>query len=160
MKHSTHLYITCLTLLSCLSLNGYSQVYKCLDKNNKTYYSDNLCDQAEVYESKQHVGTLKTINTRYQNSTSQSPKNKPDQKTCPFISTTEVRNLKVKNEFQKGLTMESIIDRYGEPHEREETGKNKEKWKYKDEKQKLEFKFKHGCLQSWKRKWFKKSKFD
>lgn len=160
MKPLPALFHFLVPLLAALSLNAFSQVYKCLDQNNKTYYSDSYCENAEAYESKHHVGTLKTISIPYQNKTSPPHKNKSNRKTCPFISTTEVRNLKVKNEFQKGLTMENIVERYGEPHEREESGKNKEKWKYKDEKKKLEFKFKHDCLQSWKRKWFKKSKFD
>jgi hypothetical protein len=98
--------------------------------------------------------SLKTIKNPNFESTSQPKKANTKKASCPHFTTTELRNLKVKDQFIKGLPNHYIAKRLGNPNSTENSGNN-EKWKYKSDFAWREFKFTKGCLVSWKIKWKK-----
>ena len=139
----------------------HADIFKCIDQQNKVIYTDQPC------ETPSEAFTPPSIMTNYKHVTIDTftkikkLKSKPKETTCPFISTTEMRNLRVKQEYKTGLPKIEITKRFGAPNETASSGSNNETWIYKNKKYKLEFKFKNGCLSHWKEKWFgKKSPID
>jgi|GEM_PF-1737719 len=130
-----------------------AQVYLCAGEPGKQQYSDVPCGQnAKPYTAKEPATKFKEVKIEkpYKAENSQQASKT---KACPFFSHTQLRSLRVKDDFAKGLPMKVITTRYGKPDEREQINEEKEKWKYKGEKLNREFKFKNGCLISWKHKW-------
>ena len=147
-------------LLSALTLSSVSstQVYLCANEQGKQQYSDVPCGHdAKTYTAKEPATKFKEVKINKTSMNKSDAKNRQaaTNNDCPFFSHTQLRSLRVKETFQRGLPMKVISTRYGNPDERDETGENKETWKYKGERLNREFKFKHGCLVSWKEKWTK-----
>ena len=132
-------------------------MFRCLDQNGNTQFSDVPCDhssQQEVYQPKVSTTAYKSISVEYLKKQKNKTNNKSSRKTasCPHFTSQELRTLRVKRRYQTGLSMAHIQRRHGKADETSSSG-NKEKWKYHGENKKREFKFKNGCLTSWKEKW-------
>lgn len=137
-------------MVSPLSL---SQVFLCTDTNGKKHYTDSPCTTSQGkgarYTPKTQTTSLKTI----QLPTELSNKKVNTAKTvCPFFSSHELRNMRVKGLYKKGLSMAHIEKRFGKPHHTDAITDIKERWFYNEVKAERQFKFKNGCLVSWKEK--------
>lgn len=139
-----------------ISLHVQGEIYKCTSDTGKTQFKDIPCEnQGEVYTPKPVMTPLTHIKVPKATKTIHSKKitsNTPD--TCPRFTSTELRNLKVKDEFKKGLSTDYIKKRLGKPDSTESSGSN-EKWRYRSDNVWREFKFKQNCLISWKANWRK-----
>ena len=143
-----------LYLLFLVSLQAQGEIYKCTMTSGEIHFQDIPCmNSSESYSPPPVMTPLKTIKEpKFISSTHNKSHDKKKSKVCPHFTTTELRNLKVKDKFKKGLSVEHIFNRLGTPNSKESSGKN-EKWKYKSDHVWREFKFKNTCLISWKVNW-------
>jgi len=152
------LYCLVIMLVSGLC---HGQVYRCLNEHSEITFIDTPCDsQSQPYEIKQRMALkLKNIDAPKVNKKTKSPANKSSNSTsCPRFSATQLRNLRVKDQFQKGMPATAIVKRFGKAQQVQGTP-SKQTWIYKSPRVKRTFKFKDNCLLSWKEKWQgKKSK--
>lgn len=150
-----------IAILLLVSHTVTADLFKCFDENGNVNFTDQPCKLSgdkfapnPTMTKYKHVSVYESKN---QKDTQQS--NKPS--SCPFISSTELRNLRVKQEYKMGIPKEEISKRFGHPDETSSRGDSNETWFYKNKKYKLVFKFKDDCLSSWKEKWFsKKNRID
>lgn len=140
--------------LLLFSLHTQAELYRCENQEGLIRFTDQPCPTSgHVYQPKAIMTDYKTISPPTSHSiTKTRPNNKQD--TCPFISNTQQRNLKVKNQFIKGLTQAHIQQRLGKAH-KINNSKNNSVWVYNGEYVKRTFRFKNSCLTSWKEKWKK-----
>ncbi|GAA6134153.1 hypothetical protein NBRC116188_09420 [Oceaniserpentilla sp. 4NH20-0058] len=125
----------------------FSELYRCEQANGKFQYTDKPCPTSgTTYTPKTNITQYKDIDDinikRPINSSTYT------QATCPYFSSTELRNLRVKDEFKKGMTYAHIENRFGKPDSR-----SANKWNYKNQFVNRTFNFKQGCLTSWQIKW-------
>lgn len=147
--------------LFCAS--SFAELYRCIDASGDTIFSDSSCGpNSQTYQSKQTMALkLKTIKSlkspvKIKKRNSQSSSNKIA--TCKTFTSTQLRNLRVKEKFEKGMPASAIQKRFGKANEII-TSNNKQTWFYKGDRLNRTFKFKNTCLTSWKEKWTgKKSK--
>jgi len=146
--------------LFTVSLSSWSELYKCKNDNDELSYSDRPCSSnAELFTPNPIITEFVDIKINHRK-TPKKEKIKKTSHSCPFISSAQQRNLRVKQTYIKGLPSSEILKRFGKP-DKTEGMDNKGSWTYKNKKYKLEFKFQEDCLLSWKEKWFvKKSKID
>ena len=152
------LYFLMIMLVSGLC---HGQVYRCLNEHSEITFIDTPCDsQSQPYEIKQEMTLkLKNIDATKVNKKTKSPANKSSKSaSCPRFSATQLRNLRVKDQFQKGMPATAIVKRFGKAQQ-VQGAPNKQTWIYKSPRVQRTFKFKDNCLLSWKEKWQgKKSK--
>lgn len=148
MKHTTFIL-----LILMFAQHSHGQVFLCTDMNGKQNYTDSPCADTQskgtTYIPKTQTTSLKTINLPASLSV-KKPKIK--KANCPFFSSHELRNMRVKGLYKKGLSMIHIEKRFGTPHHTDAISDIKERWFYNEPKMERQFKFKHGCLTSWKEK--------
>ena len=77
--------------------------------------------------------------------------------TCPFFTSTQLRNMRVKRQFETGVSEANLLKLLG-PADRKSGASHNETWIYTGERMDYQFKFKQGCLISWKEKWKTKKK--
>lgn len=142
----------CLLALIFISFNAHSELYRCNALSGEVQFTDQPCkNTGSTYTPKQVMTKYKTIKT-IQSKSSEKPSIKKN--SCPFLTSTELRNLKVKDQFKKGLTQEYIKRRLGKA-DQITNSKNKSTLVYSGNYVKRVFNFKNGCLTSWKEKWKK-----
>lgn len=139
-----------LILFSILSFQAHAELYRCETSSGQVQFTDQPCpNSGSSYQPKAIMTDYKTVKLpKYQG---HRPSIKKRQ-NCPFLSSTEIRNLRVKSQFKKGLTQENIQQRLGKA---DDTSNHKDNstWVYKGQYVKRTFQFKHGCLISWKERW-------
>ena len=139
------------------------EIYRCLDEYSNITFMDTPChSQSRPYEIKQSMALkLKTIDEpKFLKAKNKRPR-KSDLKSssCQRFSATQLRNLRVKDQFQKGMPSSAIVKRFGKAQVNNSSANNQQTWIYKSTRVKRTFKFKDDCLTSWKEKWHgKKSK--
>ena len=130
-----------------------SQIFLCTDASGKKNYTDAPCSDTKAkgarYTPKTQTTSLKTIQLPTELS---NKKVKTAKTACPFFSSHELRNMRVKGLYKKGLSMAHIEKRFGKPHHTDAISDIKERWFYNEVKAERQFKFKNGCLVSWKEK--------
>ena len=146
------MYQILFVLVFCLfSSIAHSELYRCLLTNGTYQYTDTPCSTSgSTYEPTTNITQYKDIeDVKIKQRFKSSPST---QSTCPHFSSTELRNLRVKDEFKKGLSQDHIKQRFGEP-----TGttssKRKTVFSYKNNNVSRIFRFKDGCLIGWKETW-------
>ena len=154
------LYITLIALVSSLC---HGQVYRCLNEKSEITFAATPCDsQSQPYQVKQGMALkLKTIDApNGTNKTTKAATNTPPKNaSCASFSATQLRNLRVKKQFQKGMPAAAIIKRFGKAQRVKHKPKQQQVWIYKSARVQRTFKFKNDCLSSWREKWQgKKSK--
>jgi hypothetical protein len=139
-----------LYLLLTISITAQAELYRCESQTGEIQFTDQPCaTSGSTYEPSAVMTNYKTI---------QVPKSHDQHATskklqaCPFISSTELRNLKVKDQFKKGLTQDHIQQRLGKADDIL-SNKNKSTWIYEGTHVKRTFRFKDACLVGWKEKW-------
>lgn len=154
--HSRVLALAIFFTSTVFTLSSHAELFKCKDAQGNTHFSDLPCsDSATPYQLKNNSTrlTLKTIELP-EEFEKKTIKQKPlENNFCPRFTSTELRNLKVKREFKKGLPIAEIEKRYGRAPEMVMNG-NTEKWVYQTEHVKRTFLFKNGCLSQWREKYF------
>ncbi len=142
-----------ITLLLFLSALSHGELYRCIDEKNKTTFSDTPCSpSAEKYQSKQRMTLkLKTIDAPKISRPKINLKNNSHSqaKSCKTFTSTQLRNLRVKDKFEKGMPASAIHKRLGQANDVRATSNNKETWKYWGARVNRTFKFKDDCLLSW-----------
>ena len=85
--------------LLLFSLHTQAELYRCENQEGLIRFTDQPCPTSgHVYQPKAIMTDYKTISPPTSHSiTKTRPNNKQD--TCPFISSTQQRNLKVKNQL-------------------------------------------------------------
>ena len=130
-----------------------AELYRCTSPSGKIQYTDQACpDSGSPYKPKSVMTNYKTIKPVKLHSKKSATSAKDQKQQCPFFSSTELRNLRVKGEFKKGLTRADIEKRLGTADDIS-NNKNKSTWVYNSKNVKRIFRFKHGCLTAWKEKW-------
>ena len=160
MKLIPQIYLVILLLTPI----AQASVYKCLAESGRLSFSQAPCRSTE----KTQTFKPSPISTKYIDikniqfkSKESNTKKEAGNDNCPFINSTELRNLRVKQQYIKGLPEKEIIKRFGQAHSISTNSTNISVWKYKSDSYKLEFTFKHGCLKKWKEKWYgTKSRID
>jgi hypothetical protein len=149
----------------------YADIYKCENKQGLAIFTDRPCllpgnDSSSIadklYTPKADIISLKELDikkSKYKKGKRKHRKNKKSD--CVFFSSTELRTLRVKQRYKKGMPAADIKKRFGKPTAIQKIGTNKQKWTYKKSNYILKFNFKDQCLFSWKETWQgKKSKID
>jgi len=130
-----------------------AELYRCTSASGKIQYTDQACPESgSSYEPKSVMTNYKTIKPFKLRSKKSATSSKAQKQQCPFFSSTELRNLRVKGEFKKGLANSDIEKRLGRADDIS-NNKNKSTWVYNNKNVKRIFRFKHGCLTGWKEKW-------
>jgi hypothetical protein len=133
-----------------------ADLYKCIDTNGQITFTDQACIQSgDTFKPKPIMTNYKSISfTQKRVSTKKTGSNKniKMKSACACLTSTELRNLRVKQEYKKGMASTEIKKRYGKPNQITSSGNNKEKWEYKDKRFNRAFSFSNGCLTSWKKK--------
>ena len=139
-------------LFILFSFNTNAELYRCETPIGDIQFTDQPCQASgSTYKPKAVMTNYKSI---------EPVKLKPKKKLithknqCPFFTSTELRNLKVKDQFKKGLTQEYIQRRLGKADDIS-SNKSKSTLVYSGNYVKRVFNFKNGCLTSWKEKWKK-----
>lgn len=142
-----------LLFLSAISLQTQAELYRCELDNGQTQYTYQPCPETgEVYQPQAVMTNYKTINPPTSHNEKSSPMEIKSNNQCPFVSSTELRTLRVKDEYKKGLTQSHIEKRLGKADDTN-NNKNKSQWVYSGKNVKRIFRFKDGCLMSWKETW-------
>jgi len=154
------LYCLVIMLVSGLC---HGQVYRCLNEHSEITFIDTPCDpQSQPYEIKQTMALkLKDIDAPsiVRIKAKSSAKKSSPSANCPRFSATQLRNLRVKDQFEKGMPATAIMKRFGKAQQIQNKPNNKQTWVYKSSRVRRTFKFKDDCLLSWQEKWKgKKSK--
>jgi hypothetical protein len=149
----------------------YADIYKCTDKQGLAIFTDKPCllsgtepssTTDNLYTPKADIISLKVLDIKkgkYKKERIKYRKNKKSD--CIFFSSTELRTLRIKQRYKKGMPAADIKKRFGKPTVIEKIGTDKQKWIYKKSNYVLKFNFKDQCLSSWKETWHgKKSKID
>jgi hypothetical protein len=149
----------------------YADIYKCTNKQGLAIFTDRPCLLSgtnsssiadKLYTPKADIISLKELDikkSKYRKKRRKHLKNKKSD--CVFFSSTELRTLRVKQRYKKGMHAADIKKRFGKPTAIEKIGTDKQKWTYKKSNYILKFNFKDQCLSSWKERWHgKKSKID
>lgn len=130
-----------------------AELYRCTSANGKIQYTDLACpDTGARYQPKAIMSNYKAIKAVNAHNKSKPSKNSDKNQTCPFFSSTELRTLRVKDEYKKGLTQTHIEHRLGAADDIT-TNKNKSNWVYNGDNVNRIFRFKDGCLTGWKERW-------
>lgn len=148
-------------ILLLISHTVSADLFKCRDENDNVIFTDQPCRfSGDTFQPKPIMTKYKSVSiNKSKKSNNVQQGTKPN--SCAFISSTELRNLRVKQEYKIGIPKGEISKRFGHPDEISTSGKLNETWIYKNKKFKLVFKFKDGCLSNWKQKWFgKKNRID
>jgi hypothetical protein len=143
-----------------------ADLYKCTDTSGQVGFTDKPCANStsktntdNQYTPKSSITSFKELDIKQHKL--KKPVKKKSKKSCAFFSSTQLRHLRIKQSYKKGLPASAIVKRFGKPTKIEQTGDNKERWKYKEINYSLIFNFKDRCLTSWKEKWHgKKSKIN
>ena len=143
-------------LILCLfTYQVQAELYRCTGANGKIQYTDQACPESGAsYQPKAVMTNYKTIKPFKIHSKKSSTRPKTQNQPCPFFSSTELRNLRVKGEFKKGLTTKDIEKRLGKADDIRHDN-DKSIWQYHNKNVKRLFRFKHNCLTGWKEKWSK-----
>lgn len=156
------LYFCLLAILTCRE--SHSEVYKCLAENGRISFSQTPCldtEEKQIFKPSPITTKYKDIKIIQPNSNKTNIRKKEDNNSCPHIGSTELRNLRVKQQYTKGLPEKEIVRRFGKAHSIITNSTDTSTWEYKSDSYKLEFTFKHGCLKKWKEKWHReKSRID
>lgn len=140
-------------MLILFTHHAQAELYRCASADGKTKFTDQLCTESgSTYHPKAVMTNYKTIKPFKTHSKKTTSTTKNQKQQCPFFSSTELRNLRVKGEFKKGLTRADIEKRLGNADDITNS-KNKSTWVYNNKNVKRIFRFKHGCLTGWKEKW-------
>jgi len=152
-----------LLVLVVFSVFAKAELYHCEDVSGRITVTDRPCVGATRYEVINPIQTLmikapspaeKQFLKSVENSQSQKPsKTMPD--SCRRFSSTELRNLRVKDDFEKGMPQSEIKKRFGLPDLTEMKTDGSEKWVYQSERVNRVFRFKHACLLAWTERWKK-----
>jgi hypothetical protein len=149
----------------------YADIYKCTDKQGLAIFTDRPCllsdtDSSSIadklYTPNADIISLKELDIKKSKYKKGKRKHRRNKKSnCVFFSSTELRTLRVKQRYKKGMPAADIKKRFGKPTIIEKTSTDKQKWTYKKSNYILKFTFKDQCLFSWKETWHgKKSKID
>ncbi|MFT6153689.1 MAG: hypothetical protein ACJAYK_000177 [Crocinitomicaceae bacterium] len=149
----------------------YADIYKCTDKQGLAIFTDRPCllsgtDSSSIadklYIPKADIISLKELDIKKSKYRTERRTHRENKKSdCVFFSSTELRTLRVKQRYKKGMPAADIKKRFGKPTAIQKTGTDKQKWTYKKSNYILKFNFKDQCLSSWKETWHgKKSKID
>ena len=156
-------FLSSTLLLFLFPLNSHGELYRCLSASGQTEFTSTPCNHtAQPYKIKNNH-SLKLKDIQPPTYKTKTPKNKTHaskkSKACHPFTATELRNLRVKDRFKKGMPASSITKRFGAPEKVITKSGNAETWKYKGDRVKRTFQFKDNCLLNWKVKWHgKKSK--
>ena len=133
---------------------SHGEIYKCTTASGDVTFSDSPCTQkSEIFIPSPVMTSLKDIKPPPLTSPVEKRKHTKQQAlACPHFTTTELRSLRVKDQYKIGLTKSEISKRLGEPYESKKSG-SLEKWKYKTQNAVRDFTFKDGCLTQWKERW-------
>jgi len=137
--------------LFLFSIFSHGELYRCQQANGTYQFTYTPCPKSgSTYQPETNITQYKDIEnvemkTRFKAQSSH-------QQECPFFTSTELRNLRVKDEFKQGLTEAHIKQRFGEPTNTT-TSKSKTVFSYKDNHVNRIFRFKDGCLTGWKETW-------
>ncbi len=158
MFHSIFYSIPTIFILFILPVNSYGELYRCLNDKGQTEFSGTPCDEnTQPYKIKNNptlkFEDIKPLRYSKPKASKNNKQASKKSKLCRFFTSTELRNLRVKDQFKKGMPAPSIAKRFGVPEEVDTKSGNKEIWKYKSDRLKRTFKFKDDCLVSWKIKW-------
>ncbi len=140
-----------------------AELYRCVNAAGDTIFSDSHCGpSSQTYQSKQSMAlklkTIKTPKPSAKTNKRHNPNLSNKIAACKTFTSTQLRNLRVKEKFEKGMPSSAIKKRFGKANE-VITSNNNQTWYYKGKRLKRTFKFKDTCLISWKEKWTgKKSK--
>lgn len=133
--------------------NVFSELYRCENESGQIQFTDQPCpNQGQAFTPQSVMTPYKTIDPIKSKQTKSASKKKEKEDSCPFFSSTELRNLRIRDEFKKGLTPKHIESRLGKPDDMTSSN-NKETWSYSSEHVNRIFRFKKGCLTGWKEKW-------
>ncbi|GLQ29971.1 DUF4124 domain-containing protein [Litoribrevibacter albus] len=154
------LFIPCLlSTFFSFSLSA-SPIYQCKGPNNRTVFSDQPCEgegqEIEVrdykiggavgrdaggrmYESEGHSDDLKTSDDSYKKESS-----------CVFISSTELRRLKIRHSLKKGMKSKDVRGSWGSPSDINNYSKGRSQWVYYVTGGVRYVYLKDGCVTSWR----------
>ncbi len=132
---------------------AFSDLYRCENESGQVRFTDQPCPhQGQTFQPKSVMTPYKTIQPISSTQSKTETAKKNQEHSCPFFSSSELRNLRVKDQYKKGLTPEHIKARLGKPHDITSSN-NKETWHYTSEHVSRTFRFKKGCLSGWREKW-------
>lgn len=142
-----------LTFFIFHTANVSSELYRCENESGQIRFTDQPCpNQGQAFIPQSVMTPYKTINSVKSKHTKSATQKDAMKSVCPFFSSTELRNLRVRDEYKKGLTPNHIHARLGKPNDIT-SSKDKETWHYASEHVTRTFRFKKGCLSGWKEKW-------
>lgn len=152
--------------LLCINHYIYSDIYKCITKNGDVSFSNLPCLNAVSTQSY----TPPPVTTRFKDieitpskpvASRSTKKIKTHKKSCPFITSTQIRNSRIKQEYIKGLPKSEIEKRFGKPDQASSKSNNTLEWRYNKNDYRQTFTFRNNCLIKWKEAWTgKKSRID
>ncbi|MFC3151028.1 DUF4124 domain-containing protein [Litoribrevibacter euphylliae] len=142
-----------------LSLNA-SPIYQCKGPNNQTVFSDQPCEGegqeievrdykvggavgrdagGKIYESKEDSDAKDDDGSSYE-----------DESPCVFISSTELRRLKIQKRLKKGMTTSGVRGAWGMPSKINNYSMGRSQWVYRLPRGGAYYVyFKSGCVTSW-----------
>ncbi len=143
-----------ITLTLFLSYSCYGELYRCTSVSGKLTYSDNPCsNKAEAYQLPEEMGlSLKSITPPKSYYKKHNVKKTSTSISCNKLTPTQIRNLRVKRQFKKGMPTTAIEKRFGKADIVNSGKGNVQTWHYKSERVNRSFKFEEDCLVSWNEK--------
>ena len=145
-----------ITLTLFLSYSCHGELYRCSSDSGQLTYSDSPCsNNPKAYQPQQEMGlTLKTISapSSYNKKVILKKTNSSTSNNCNQLSPTQIRNLRVKRQFKKGMPTTAIEKRFGKADIVNSGKGNVQTWHYKSERVNRSFKFEEDCLISWNEK--------
>ena len=143
-----------ITLTLLLSYSCHGELYRCTSVSGKLTYSDHPCgNKAEAYQPPKEMGlSLKSISPPKSYPKKYNVKNTPTSTACNKLTPTQLRNLRVKRQFKKGIPTTAIEKRFGKADIINSGKGHVQSWHYKSERVKRSFKFEEDCLVNWSEK--------
>lgn len=144
-----------LGLLLLASHTPANPLFKCEDKDRIAYQSTPCKGDPLPLDLPEVMTPLMDVHPDFK--PAKKKQIKKNAATCPFFTSTQLRNMRVKRQFETGVSEANLLKLLG-PADRKSGASHNETWIYTGERMDYQFKFKQGCLISWKEKWKTKKK--
>lgn len=148
-----------LLLISIPTVHGAlaDPLYKC-QASGRVTYQYMPCQDANLPLTLPEVMTpLVDVDPKFSTSTPPKKSKAKKKSACKFFTSTQLRNMRVKRQFESGLNQKDLKKLLGKA-DKTSGSENNQVWIYEGERMNYQFKFKKGCMVSWKEKWKTKKK--
>ena len=145
-----------------------ADLYRCTDDRGRFQYSDRPCATDSSYELQQPIQTwqlkkpskgeqalIKQYDAKQGSHKKARRHSQSLSEGCGKFTSTELRNLRVKDKLANGLPAKELLKRYGQPDNRDVKSGGREKWYYNRDRVYRTFSLQNKCLVAWKERWKK-----